>query len=176
VGWDDRRKAVRFRPLCGISHKGRYVDFAVMCTKRRKSLQTLSLGDAQVHINSDRPGTGNDCLRSGIPELGPWLGEVFQRPLIKAQQGLHGRMHLLERGAVVRAGASADCDIASAGIGIYVKLVARLKAISVRRWCRLPVMRHDENLRPIEAWLLFRELTSQKSNAEKCTGESCWCT
>ena len=69
--------------------EGRYVNFSVMCTKRRKSLQTLVLGDVQVHINSDRPGTGIDCLRSVIRELGPWQGEVFQRPLVKAQQGFH---------------------------------------------------------------------------------------
>ena len=85
-------------------------------------------------------------------------------------------MHHLERGAVVRAGASADCDIASEGIESYVNLVARPKAMSERRWRRLPLMRYDENLRPIEAWLLFGDLTSPKSNAEKCKAESCWCT
>jgi hypothetical protein len=146
-----------------------------MCTKRRKSLQTLGLGDAQVHVNSDRPGTGTDCLRSASRELGPWQGEVFQRPLIKAQQGFHGRRHHLERGAVVRTGAFADCNIASEGIESYVKLIARPKPISARRR-RLPLMRYDENLRPIEAWLLFRDLTSHKSNAEKCADESSWCT
>ena len=147
-----------------------------MCTKRRKSLQTLGRGDVQVHINSDRPGTGTDCLRSASRELGPWHGEVFQPPHIKAQQGFHGRRHHLESGAVVRVGASADCNIASEGIESYVELVARPMAISSRRRRRLPLMWHDENLRPIEAWLLFRDLTTHKSNAEKCTGESCWCT
>ena len=107
-----------------------------MCTSWRELLQILGLGDAQVHIKSDRPGTGTDCLRSGICELGTWHGEVFQRPLIKDQQGFHGRMHHLSHGAVVRAGASADCDIASVGIESYVKLVARPKAISARRWRR----------------------------------------
>jgi hypothetical protein len=85
-------------------------------------------------------------------------------------------MHYLERGAVVRAGGSADCDIASEGIESYVKLAARPKAISARWWHRLPLMRYGENLRPFKTWLLFRELTSHKSNAEKCTGESCRCT
>lgn len=114
----------------------------------------------------------------GAESLNLVLGRMrsSNAPFIKAQQGFPGQMHHLERGAVVRAGASADCDIASQGIGNYVKLVARPKTISVRRWRRLPLMRHDENLRPIEARLLFRELTSQKANAEKCTGEFCWCT
>jgi hypothetical protein len=85
-------------------------------------------------------------------------------------------MHHLERGVVVRTGASADCDIASEEIGSYVKLIARPKAITARRWRRLQLMRYDENLRPIEAWLLFRDLTNHKSNAERCTGESSWCT
>ena len=147
-----------------------------MCTKRRKSLQTLGLGDAQVHINADRPGTGTDCLRSASRELGPWHGEVFQPPHIKAQQGFHGRRHHLESGAVVRVGASADCNIASEGIESYVKLVARPKAISARGGVVIPLMRYDENRRPIEAGLLFRDLASHKSNTEKCKGESCWCT
>jgi hypothetical protein len=85
-------------------------------------------------------------------------------------------MHHLERGALVREGASTDCDIVSEGIGSYVKLVARSKAISANRWRRLPLMRYDENLRPIEAWLLFRGLTNRKSKTEKCVGASCWCT
>ena len=45
-------------------------------------------------------------------------------------------MHHLERAAGVRAGATADRDIASEGIESYVKLVARPKAISARRWRR----------------------------------------
>ena len=104
-----------------------------MCTKRRKSLETLALGDAQVHISSDRPGTGTDCLRGASLELGPWQGEVLQRPHSKAPRAFHGQRHHLERGAAVRAGVSADCNIVSEGIESYVKLVARPKAISARR-------------------------------------------
>ena len=93
-----------------------------------------------------------------------------------AQQGFHGRMHHLERGEVVRAIASADCDVASEGIGSYVELVARPRAYSARRWRRLPLERYDENLRPIRAWLFFRDLTSHNSNTEECTSEYCRCT
>jgi hypothetical protein len=89
---------------------------------------------------------------------------------------LHGRMHHVERAAVFKAGASADCDIASEGIESYVKLVARAEAIGATRWHRLPLRQYDENLRPFKAWLLFRELTSHKPNAEIRMGESCWCT
>jgi hypothetical protein len=155
---------------------GRSVDFEVMCTKWRESLQTLGIGDAQVHIRSDRPGTGTDRPPSGIHELGPCHGQLFRCPLIKDLRGLHGRMLRFERAEAVRAGASADCNFASQGMESYVKLVARPKAISARRWHRLPLMRYDETLRPFQAWLLFRKLTSHKSNAEKCTSESCWCT
>jgi hypothetical protein len=75
-------------------------------------------------------------------------------------------MHHLERGSVVRAGASADCDIASEGIESYVNLVACPKALSARRWRALPLMGYVENLRPFKAGLLFRDLASHKSNAE----------
>src|ERR1035437_5031085 len=136
-----------------------------MCTKRRESLLTLGLVDAQVHISSDRPGTGVECLRGGIREFGSWQSEVFQRPLIKAQQGFRGRRHHLERGAVFRAGASADCEIASEATRDYVKLVAHRRAISARR-CRLLLrVRYDKTLRPFKAWLLCGDLPSHKSNA-----------
>src|ERR1035437_1292066 len=147
-----------------------------MCTKRRESLLTLGLVVTQVHISSDRPGTGVEGLRGGIRELGPWQSEVFQRPLIKAQQGFRGRRHHLERGAVFRAAASADCESASEAIRNYVKLVAPPRAISARRCRPLSLVRYDENLRSFKAWLLSGDLTSHKSDAEKCTGEPCWCT
>jgi len=79
-------------------------------------------------------------------------GEVYQRLLIKDQQGFHGRMHSVERAAVSRAGASTDCDIASEGIGSYVKLVARWKGISARPWHHQPTKGYDENLRSFKTW------------------------
>jgi hypothetical protein len=51
-------------------------------------------------------------------------------------------MHDLERAAVVSAGASADCNIASEGIESYVKLVVQLTAISASPWHRLPLIRY----------------------------------
>jgi hypothetical protein len=122
-----------------------------MCTKQRRALQTLGFGDAQVHISSDRPGTETGSLRSGIRELGPSQGEVFQRPLIKDQQGFHRRMHSVEPAAVVRVRASTDCEIASEGIESYVKLVARSKGVSARRWHHLTASLIDENLRSFKA-------------------------
>ena len=60
--------SVRFRPLCEASHKGRYVEFPVMCTKRRKSLETLGLGDAQVNTNKIKV-----LVILSLPQLGQLL-------------------------------------------------------------------------------------------------------
>jgi len=59
-----------------------------------------------------------------------WLGEVFQRPLVKDQRGFHGLMCDRERAMVVSAGGSADCEIASEQIESYMELAALLAGTS----------------------------------------------
>ena len=42
----------RFRPLCEILHKGRYVNIAVMLRSRQAAPETLGFGEPEIHINT----------------------------------------------------------------------------------------------------------------------------
>mgnify|MGYP007084760111 CR=1 FL=1 len=113
----------------------------------RESLQPAGFGGAQVHINSSRPGADTDCRRGGISTLAFTADEVFQRLLIKDQQGSLAPMPGLDRTAVANAGAYAGCNFAGDGIESDVELARRPKAISASPSYSLLLIRDHEKLR-----------------------------
>jgi hypothetical protein len=136
----------------------------------------MATGDAQVYINPDFRGTRTDCRRSGIRPLALWADEVLQHPHPEASKASSGWCIILEVPGWSARAPSPDCDFATGGLERYVKLVVHPSAISASPWHRLLRIPHDKTLRSFKVWLPFLELSSQRLKAEKCTGESCWCT